>query len=93
MLHAHGLLIGDDCKKKDKGFNAILYEGVDYCKNAKHIHVRNNVEFIAVLIGRAEPDLLGRYASSSINNTDVSPYLVVRSGIINNNNTCSLPGD
>lgn len=61
VLHAHGLLIGDDCKKKDKGFNAALYDGVDYCKNAKHVHIRNNTEFIALLIARAEPDLMGRY--------------------------------
>lgn len=59
VLHAHGLLIGDDCKKKDKSFCPALYEGVDYCKDAKHVHVKNDREFIAGLIARAEPDLLG----------------------------------
>lgn len=60
VLHAHGLLIGDDGKKKDKSYCPALYEGIKYCKNAKHVHVKNDVEFIANLIARAEPDLMGR---------------------------------
>ena len=59
VLHAHGLLIGDECKKKDKGFCPSLYDGVNYCKNAKHIHIKKSMEFIGSLIARAEPDLLG----------------------------------
>ncbi|XP_067929265.1 gametogenetin-binding protein 2-like [Watersipora subatra] len=59
VLHAHGLLIGDDGKKKDKSYCPALYEGINYCKNAKHVHVKNEVEFIANLIARAEPDLMG----------------------------------
>lgn len=60
VLHAHGLLKGDDGKSKDKSYCPAMYDGIKFSKKTMHLHIRNNVEFIASLIARAEPDLMGR---------------------------------
>ncbi|KAF6024297.1 GGNBP2 [Bugula neritina] len=59
VLHAHGLLKGDDGKSKDKSYCPAMYDGIKFSKKTMHLHIRNNVEFIASLIARAEPDLMG----------------------------------
>ena len=38
---------------------ATLYEGLKSCPKERHIHVVCDTEFIAHLIGRAEPELAG----------------------------------
>ncbi|XP_059488130.1 gametogenetin-binding protein 2 [Neocloeon triangulifer] len=42
-----------------KGYQKALYEGIEFCPEEKHLHVRCNTDFVAQLITRAEPELNG----------------------------------
>lgn len=61
------MLIEDPEPRKEKGYNSALYSGIKRCvpeknehEHDKHIHLQMKTEYIAKLIGRAEPELLGR---------------------------------
>lgn len=59
VLRAYSILVGDlDCTK-EKGYCAALYEGLRCCPQERHIHMLCDTDFIAHLIGRAEPELAG----------------------------------
>ncbi|XP_073416884.1 gametogenetin-binding protein 2 isoform X2 [Dendrobates tinctorius] len=59
VLRAYNILIGDlDCSK-EKGYCAALYEGLRCCPHESHIHVCCETDFIAHLLGRAEPEFAG----------------------------------
>ncbi|XP_077151565.1 gametogenetin-binding protein 2 isoform X2 [Ranitomeya variabilis] len=59
VLRAYNILIGDlDCSK-EKGYCAALYEGLRCCPHERHIHVCCETDFIAHLLGRAEPEFAG----------------------------------
>ncbi|XP_069612645.1 gametogenetin-binding protein 2 isoform X3 [Ranitomeya imitator] len=61
VLRAYNILIGDlDCSK-EKGYCAALYEGLRCCPHERHIHVCCETDFIAHLLGRAEPEFAGGY--------------------------------
>lgn len=61
VLRAYNILIGDlDCSK-EKGYCAALYEGLRCCAHERHIHVCCETDFIAHLLGRAEPEFAGAY--------------------------------
>ncbi|XP_075170794.1 gametogenetin-binding protein 2 isoform X1 [Anomaloglossus baeobatrachus] len=61
VLRAYNILIGDlDCSK-EKGYCAALYEGLRCCPHEGHIHVCCETDFIAHLLGRAEPEFAGGY--------------------------------
>lgn len=57
---AYNLLIEDQDPCKEKGYVATLYSGIKRCIPDKHIHLQTKTDYIAKLIGRAEPELLGR---------------------------------
>ncbi|ETE63435.1 Gametogenetin-binding protein 2 [Ophiophagus hannah] len=44
---------------KEKGYCATLYEGLRCCPHEHHIHVCCETDFIAHLLGRAEPEFAG----------------------------------
>lgn len=59
VLRAYSILVGDlDCNA-EKGYCAVLYEGLRCCPQERHIHMQCDTDFIAHLIGRAEPELAG----------------------------------
>uniref|UniRef100_A0A3Q3WDQ8 Gametogenetin-binding protein 2 n=1 Tax=Mola mola TaxID=94237 RepID=A0A3Q3WDQ8_MOLML len=59
VLRAYNILIGElDCSK-EKGYCATLYEGLCCCPQERHIHVCCETDFIAHLLGRAEPEFAG----------------------------------
>ncbi|KAK7163896.1 hypothetical protein R3I94_002568 [Phoxinus phoxinus] len=61
VLRAYNILVGDlDCSK-EKGYCASLYEGLRCCPHERHIHVCCETDFIAHLLGRAEPEFAGGY--------------------------------
>ena len=41
---------------------ATLYDGLKSCPQDRHVHVLCDTDYIAHLIGRAEPELAGGYA-------------------------------
>ncbi|KAL7838116.1 hypothetical protein AOLI_G00265200 [Acnodon oligacanthus] len=61
VLRAYNILVGElDCSK-EKGYCAALYEGLRCCPHERHIHVCCETDFIAHLLGRAEPEFAGGY--------------------------------
>lgn len=61
VLRAYNILVGElDCSK-EKGYCANLYEGLCCCPHERHIHVCCETDFIAHLLGRAEPEFAGGY--------------------------------
>ncbi|KAM3601913.1 uncharacterized protein V6R79_021073 [Siganus canaliculatus] len=61
VLRAYNILVGElDCTK-EKGYCAALYEGLCCCPHERHIHVCCETDFIAHLLGRAEPEFSGGY--------------------------------
>lgn len=61
VLRAYNILTGElDCSK-EKGYCAALYEGLRCCPHERHIHVCCETDFIAHLLGRAEPEFAGGY--------------------------------
>ena len=62
-MKAYNILVGDVDHKNEKGYCPTLYEGLRCCGKLeeKHVHVLCETDFIAHLIDRAEPELLGRY--------------------------------
>uniref|UniRef100_A0A8D3CYY4 Gametogenetin-binding protein 2 n=1 Tax=Scophthalmus maximus TaxID=52904 RepID=A0A8D3CYY4_SCOMX len=61
VLRAYNILVGElDCSK-EKGYCAALYKGLCCCPHERHIHVCCETDFIAHLLGRAEPEFAGGY--------------------------------
>ena len=60
MLRAYHILVGEQDSNAEKGYCPALYEGLRCCQGEQHIHVLCETDFIAQLIGRAEPELTGR---------------------------------
>ncbi|XP_064863338.1 gametogenetin-binding protein 2-like isoform X3 [Oncorhynchus nerka] len=61
VLRAYNILVGElDCTK-EKGYCAALYEGIRCCPHERHVHVCCETDFIAHLLGRAEPEFTGGY--------------------------------
>ncbi|XP_026185042.1 gametogenetin-binding protein 2 [Mastacembelus armatus] len=61
VLRAYNILVGELDSSKEKGYCAALYEGLCCCPHEGHIHVCCETDFIAHLLGRAEPEFAGGY--------------------------------
>lgn len=59
VMRAYTLLVEEKDPHKEKGFVASLYAGIRRCLADRHIHLELRTEFIASLIARAEPELIG----------------------------------
>lgn len=47
--------------QKEKGYVGALYGGIKRCLLDKHLHLQAKTDYIAHLIARAEPELLGNH--------------------------------
>lgn len=61
VLRAYNILVGEVDSSKEKGYCAALYEGLRCCPHEHHIHVCCETDFIAHLLGRAEPEFAGGF--------------------------------
>ncbi|XP_063060177.1 gametogenetin-binding protein 2 isoform X2 [Engraulis encrasicolus] len=61
VLRAYNILVGEVDSSKENGYCAALYEGLRCCPHEHHIHVCCQTDFIAHLLGRAEPEFAGGY--------------------------------
>ncbi|XP_017268022.1 gametogenetin-binding protein 2 isoform X2 [Kryptolebias marmoratus] len=61
VLRAYNILVGEVDSSEEKGYCAALYEGLCCCPHERHIHVCCETDFIAHLLGRAEPEFSGAY--------------------------------
>lgn len=59
VLKAYSILAGDLDGPSEKGYCAALYDGLKSCPQERHVHVLCDTDYIAHLIGRAEPELAG----------------------------------
>uniref|UniRef100_A0A6Q2YT00 Gametogenetin-binding protein 2 n=1 Tax=Esox lucius TaxID=8010 RepID=A0A6Q2YT00_ESOLU len=61
VLRAYNILVGELDGTTEKGYCAALYEGLRCCPHERHIHVCCQTDFMAHLLGRAEPEFAGGY--------------------------------
>ncbi|XP_063531554.1 gametogenetin-binding protein 2-like [Cydia strobilella] len=61
VLRAYQLLVEEKEPQKEKGYVGALYGGIKRCLLDKHLHLQAKTEYIARLITRAEPELLGNH--------------------------------
>lgn len=60
VLLASNLLTKEREPAKEKGYVASLYAGIKRCLTESHVHLPINTEYIATIIGKAQPELMGR---------------------------------
>ncbi|GAB1866733.1 Gametogenetin-binding protein 2-like [Camponotus japonicus] len=60
VLLASSLLTREPEPTKEKGYVAVLYSGIKRCIADHHVHLPTITEYIGTLIGRAQPELMGR---------------------------------
>lgn len=58
-MRAYTLLVEEPDPTTEKGYVAALYDGIKRCLPEKHVHLERRTEYIAKLIERAEPELMG----------------------------------
>ncbi|CAB3371759.1 Hypothetical predicted protein [Cloeon dipterum] len=71
VLQAYSLLVADGdtpvppdgiaqpTAEELKGYQKGLYDGIEYCSDEKHLHIKCSTDFVSQLINRAEPELNG----------------------------------
>lgn len=64
VLLASSLLTTEPEPTKEKGYVAALYSGIKRCMRGSHVHLPTSTDYISTLIGRAQPELMGRYRLS-----------------------------
>ncbi|KAH0560206.1 gametogenetin-binding protein 2-like [Cotesia glomerata] len=60
VLLASTLLTSEPNPSKEKGYIAALYKDIKRCTPDNHVHLSTNTEYITDLIGRAQPEVMGR---------------------------------
>ncbi|XP_014487774.1 PREDICTED: gametogenetin-binding protein 2-like [Dinoponera quadriceps] len=60
VLLASSLLTKEPDPTKEKGYAPILYTGIKRCIADRHIHLPTITNYIGTIIGRAQPELMGR---------------------------------
>ncbi|XP_014615270.1 PREDICTED: gametogenetin-binding protein 2-like [Polistes canadensis] len=60
VLLASSLLTTEHEHTKETGYVAALYSGIKRCIPDRHVHLPTSTEYISTLIGRAQPELMGR---------------------------------
>lgn len=55
------MLVEEKEPQKEKGYVGALYGGIKRCLLDKHLHLQAKTDYIAHLIARAEPELLGNH--------------------------------
>jgi hypothetical protein len=64
VLRAYTLLVEEPDPCREKGYVPALYLGIKRCIPEKHIHLQAQTAYIANLITRAEPELMGRWGKT-----------------------------
>ncbi|XP_061819283.1 gametogenetin-binding protein 2 isoform X1 [Nerophis lumbriciformis] len=72
VLRAYNILIGEVDSSEEKDYCAVLYEGLCCCPRERHIHVCYETDFIAHLLGRAEPEFAGGYEERHAKTIDIA---------------------
>ncbi|KAG7188191.1 hypothetical protein KM043_017684 [Ampulex compressa] len=60
VLLAASILTAETEPRKDSGYVAALYSDLKRCIPDRHIHLPTNTDYVGTLIGRAQPELMGR---------------------------------
>ncbi|KAK0178640.1 hypothetical protein PV327_007516 [Microctonus hyperodae] len=60
VLLASSLLTSESEPTKEKGYVPILYAGIKRCIPEHHVHLPYNTDYIGSIIGRAQPEIMGR---------------------------------
>lgn len=60
VLLAFSLLTTEPEPEKEKGYVASLYAGIRRCIHDRHVHIPTNPRYMGDLIGRTQPELMGR---------------------------------
>lgn len=60
VLLAFSLLTTEPEPEKEKGYVASLYAGIRRCIRDRHVHIPTNPLYMGNLIGRTQPELMGR---------------------------------
>ncbi|XP_066589135.1 gametogenetin-binding protein 2-like isoform X2 [Prorops nasuta] len=60
VVLAFSLLTTDSEAIKEKGYVPALYSGIKRCIPDRHVHLPTSTEYIGTLIGRAQPEVMGR---------------------------------
>ncbi|XP_057321516.1 gametogenetin-binding protein 2-like [Microplitis mediator] len=60
VLLASTLLTSEPNPSKEKGYVAALYKDIKRCTPDNHVHLPTNTDYISKLIGRAQPEIMGR---------------------------------
>lgn len=61
---AFSLLTTEPEPEKEKGYVASLYYGIRRCIRDRHVHIPTNPYFMDNLMGRIQPELMGRYRTA-----------------------------
>ncbi|XP_041347391.1 gametogenetin-binding protein 2-like [Gigantopelta aegis] len=69
---AYSILVGEKDSTKEKGYCARLYENLRCCPKERHVHVVCDTEFIAHLIEKAEPELVGNRRDRHAKTLDIA---------------------
>lgn len=95
------MLVEEKEPQKEKGYVGALYGGIKRCLLDKHLHLQAKTDYIAHLIARAEPELLGNHRERHAKTLEIAQeevsriyHFVFRSNSISklycNNNACKL---
>ncbi|XP_012277942.1 gametogenetin-binding protein 2-like isoform X2 [Orussus abietinus] len=60
VLLASYLLTTEPDPAKERGYVAALYTGIKRCVPERHVHLPTNTDYIGTIIGRGQPELVGR---------------------------------
>ncbi|XP_035741747.1 gametogenetin-binding protein 2-like [Vespa mandarinia] len=60
VLLASSILTTEHEPAKETGYVAALYSGIKRCIPDRHVHLPTSTDYISTLIGRAQPELMGR---------------------------------
>ncbi|XP_076303596.1 gametogenetin-binding protein 2-like [Lasioglossum baleicum] len=60
VILASSLLTTEPEPAKETGYVAALYSGIKRCIQDRHVHLPTSTDYINTLIGRAQPELMGR---------------------------------
>lgn len=63
---ASSILTTEHEPAKETGYVAALYSGIKRCIPDRHVHLPTSTDYISTLIGRAQPELMGRYNSIAL---------------------------
>lgn len=60
-MKAYNILIGEHDHTNEKDYKQSLYDGLQFCKKEKHIHMRHDDAYIDKLLEHVESELANGY--------------------------------